>query len=102
MKDLSCESQPMITTFSQIEDVPRGNSVSYEASQNEEEICKEKYATCQIEMVSDNVIVEGFDESEVLRQLLGQGTILEQSGAALQTEHEAFQNTDSEHFEDSN
>ena len=30
MKDLSCESQPMITTFSQIEDVPRGNSVSYE------------------------------------------------------------------------
>ena len=40
-------------------------------------------------MVSDNVIVEGFDESEVLRQLLGQGTILEQSGATpLQTEHE--------------
>ena len=29
-KELSCESQPMITTFSQIEDVPRGHSVSYE------------------------------------------------------------------------
>ena len=43
-------------------------------------------------MVSDNVIVEGFDESEVLRQLLGQGTILEQSGAALQTEHEVKRN----------
>ena len=43
-------------------------------------------------MVSDNVIVEGFDESEVLRQLLGQGTILEQSGAALQTEQEVKRN----------
>ena len=39
-------------------------------------------------MVSDDVNVEGFDESEVLRQLLGQGTILEQSGATLQIEQE--------------
>ena len=39
-------------------------------------------------MVSDDVNVEGFDESEVLRQLLDQGTILEQSGATLQIEQE--------------
>lgn len=39
-------------------------------------------------MVSDDAVVEGFDESEVLRQLLGQGQILESSGATLSKEQE--------------